>query len=402
MATKARYLILCMFLVGCFAFAQTGQVDGSESSAYSLLETEEGTRFVQRIEWAPISGILRYEIILERRFGNSSRYDEFLRESTNDPFLELSIPAGNYRYKVLGYNILDRLGAESDFQPFEVFQAVQPVISEIVPNELFLDEDISRITLIGERFVLGSEIYLLPVRLVDNAIDQEGVIIPSDIIYSDIGDTAELVFDGQVLPRDNYRIVVVNPGGLHTSHYPFSVKRTRNPIDISVSLGYAPFIPIGSNNELNEAVDKFIYPLGFAARISFVPIETSFGYFGLELSPFFSSVKTEADTYTLGTKILGASLSVLYQKPFLNEKLFLNFRLGGGVASYVGMQFEFVDDTTSDTLTTAFPEAQFGISAQYFVREQFFVELGADYKLFFAKDMLTSYLNPVLSAGWKF
>ncbi len=414
MAVKSLHCILLMLLLaGSFAFGQTDQSasGGNEvgstpgSSSYTLEETDEGTRFVQRLDWAPAAGIVRYEIVLEQRYGNSSRYDEFLRETSGEAFVNVSLPAGNYRYKVLGYNILGRLGAESDYLYFEVFQAVQALINEISPREWFLDDEgIRRVTLTGEHFVLGSEIYLVPIRRnsTDNSAAQSGVLVPSNIIYSDIGDSAELVFDNQPLSVGAFRIIVVNPGGLTAVYESLQIKRFTKPMDVNVSLGYAPLIPADSSSDLSKTLGLPFYPLGFSGRLSFIPLKTWFGFFGAEFSPFYSYASVDLSSFSVQTHILGAALSVLYQKPFLNEKLFLNIRLGGGIASYSDLQFIHQGGGAPDSLSVIFPEAQFGASVHYFVYKKVFIELGIDSKLFFAKDMFTVYVNPFLSAGWRF
>jgi hypothetical protein len=406
MAIKSFCVTLLLLFVECFIFGQSlaSNNENASESSYTIQETEEGLRFVQRIDWAPIHGIIRYEIILEQRYGNSNRYNEFLRENTEEPFLELSIPAGNYRYKVLGYNVLNRLGAESDYQPFEVFQAVQPSVEKLSTNQLFLEDNANRIVLTGEHFVLNSEIYLVPTRGGSNDINQAGVLIPSEIIYSDIGDSVELVFENQELPSDRYRIVVVNPGGLTSTYEPFDIRKSRDWMDINISAGYAPLLTL-SGNELTNLVDQPLYPLGFVARVSLIPFKTDFGYFGIELSPFYNYVDqklgNDFDDFTFTMHVTGAALSILYQIPFLEERLFLNVRLGGGLASFVNMQFE--NDSRSDSSSFMFPEAQVGLSAQYFVyNKQLFLELGMDYKLLFPETLLIMHLNPFLSLGWKF
>jgi hypothetical protein len=404
MVIRFSFLALIMFLIGYVSFAQT-DASASASSSYFLEETEEGTHFVQRIDWAPMNGIIRYEIILERRFGNSDRYDEFSRESSEEPFLELSIPAGNYRYKVLGYNVLNRLGAQSDYRPFEVFQAVEPRIEEISPREFFLEDEIlPKITLTGENFLLDSHIYLVPIRRnnENNSEDQQGVLVPSNIVYSDIGDKAELMFDNTNLPVDRFRIVIVNPGGLTTTYDSFQVKRLRKPVDVIVSLGYAPVMTMYADNNVTELVGDLFYPLGFLGRAALIPMRTHIGNFGVELSPFYSWIKKTEDMYTFETHIFGAALSVLYQKAFLNDTLYLNLRLGGGIASYLGMQFTFDNGFSSDSLSASFPEFHAGASAQYFVYKQAFVELGLDFRFFFPKEMFEAYASPFLSIGWRF
>lgn len=385
----------------------SGKAVTGDSSSYFIRETEEGVHFIQKIEWEPVDNILRYEVIIDQRYGNSERYNEVIRRSVEQPFIEISIPPGNYRYKVLVYNLLNRLDGESDYLYFSVFKAVQPRIDEITPRNFYMDEDQPRqVTLIGENFVLGAKIYLVPIResITNNAENQRGVLVPVDLKYSDIGDTVDLIFNEKDLIIDNYRIVVVNPGGL-TSTFESLVIRFQKPIDINVHIGYSPLIPISAgafHNTYYEVFENAFYPVGFTARASFVPIKQMFGYFGLELSPFYNYVKTDRDTYIASTHVMGTVLSFLYQKPFMSKKLVLNARLGAGFASYLNMYFDYKNGITSEPMNTWFPAIQGGASVQYFVYKKAFAELGLDVKAFFADGMPTLYIGPVLTAGWQF
>ena len=422
-----KYLFAILFLVlPFFVFAQTGTdtqpradleqatldsnapADASGSSSYFIRETEEGIRFIQKIDWDPVDNVLRYEVVVEQRYGNSERYNEVIRESVEDPFIEVSIPPGDYRFKVLVYNLLNRLDGESDYLYFNVFRAVQPFIGEITPGNIYMDEDQARrVTLIGDNFVLGAKIFLVPVRegAVNNSENQRGVLVPAQLKYSDIGDTVELIFNEQDLLINNYRIVVVNPGGLTSTYESLSIK-FQKPWDINVSAGYAPMIPLfaasSDGNDLKTVLDTPFYPIGFTAKVSYLPYKQVFGYFGLELAPFFNYISSESDTYILSTSIFGGTLSFLYQKPILPKKLFFNARIGGGIASYLGMHFDYKNGIESEPMSTWFPIVQVGVSGQYFIYKKLFVELGVDFKIFFAKDMPIGYLSPSLTGGWQF
>ncbi|MDR2900486.1 MAG: hypothetical protein LBV20_03055 [Treponema sp.] len=551
MAIKNRYFILLMLFSGFLLFGQTNQSNDAGSSSYSFVETEDGVRFTQRITWEPMNGILSYDFLLDRQNENRSTYESFLQESTDKAFIELSLSAGMYRYKILGYNILGRLGAESEYQFFEVLRAVKPVISETRPPALsFDDEHTRRITLSGDNFNQESEVYLVPSQesSAASSLAQQESLTPSNVTYNENTNTVELTFDNQAfLPEDTYKIVVVNPGGLSDSYElevaeplppepvesialpeeieapveatemieiaetdepvetesqelteanepaeeaaeiennelveteepaetesqelveteepveienqelaeanepaeeaaeiennelveteepvkaevpelaasdeaaaimenaePALPQKTRTPWDFNLSLGYAPMIPFYpfdyTSNEyhLSKQLEKKFYPLGYTARVSAVPFKTGIGNFGLELSHFFNYVKTEKETFSIKTNILGIGLSVLYQIPFVKDKFFLNIRLGGGMASYLGIQIESESAPASNAVSVMFPEAHGGISFQYFILRQLFAELGADFNVFFAANMFTVYISPALTFGWQF
>jgi hypothetical protein len=476
-----------MLLMGFAAFGQTS------SSSYFFEETVDGIQFTQRINWEPMNGILRYEFVLDRQNEISGSYEEFRKETTESTSIDLSLSAGNYRYKVLGYNILNRLGAESEYLYFEVLQAVKPVISETKPPEVSLDDgNTRRVTLSGDHFDSNSEIYIVPLQ--ENAVSSnaDGILVPSsNVTYSDSGDTVELVFEEHNFQTDTFRVVVVNPGGLSASYEiefeepvepvevaeaepaeteevsvpeeseesteqteselieteelaeadetaeteelsdpveiteaedsdptaePERVREPRPPLDwdLNLSLGYAPMIPfypfkffpfdlIPTEYHISNQLEKNFYPLGYIARVSFIPFKTGLGNFGFELSHFLNHVETDKDVYTIKTTIWGVGLSLIRQHPLLDGKLFVNARLGGGIASYSGMGIEYDDNASkSDTLSVFFPEAHLGFSVQYLFYKKAFAELGVDINFFLAGSMFTSYITPALTFGWQF
>jgi hypothetical protein len=423
MVIKFPYFIILMLFVGHIVAAQTasppiGENPNAElsSSSYVLEETEEGMRFIQRFDWQPIDTMIRYEFVLDKRSDMNSEYYDFLTESTDQAFVDVSLPAGNYRYKVLGYNILDRVGAESEYIYFDVIQAFQPIIAEILTKPIFsVERSFHRITLNGEHLSPESNIYLVPANkdTKNNSADQPGVLFPTEIIYSETGESAELIVDVKHASEDRFTVFAINPGGLSNSSEPITIKKFFRPGTLNLSVGYAPLIPfypfdffpfnyIDNDNHISTLLDKDFYPVGYTTRLSIVPWETRFGNFGIEFARFIDSVSTEKDAYTLSTNINGFTVSLLRQEPLLNNKLFVNLRLGGGIASFAGLQYTANNSTPSEPLTTTFPELQMGASLQYLFYKEAFVELGMDIKFLFASGMFTSYLSPTLTFGLQF
>ncbi len=417
MAIKRLFLIMLLFLFGYAAFAQAVPSAAIESSSYFIQETEEGARIMQRFHWAPIQGMLRYEFVLDRQQDGEVSYGAFINESTEDAFIELSLPAGKYRYKVLGYNILERVGAESEYRYFEVLQAFQPDISDINAALIFTPENsIHRITLDGEFLTRDSQIYLIPYDKtgINNSADQEGVLFPLEIIYDETGRAAELIVSVDNTSIDRFRIVALNPGGLVSVSEPVSIKKQMHLGTFNFSFGYAPLIPfypsdsfpfsaLQSDYHLSNVIDKNFYPVGYTTRFSLIPFNTRFGNFGIELSQFVNIVNAGNDSYNASTNIMGLALSLIRQEYLLDGKLIFNARIGGGIASFTDLEISRTDDTsTPETISVIFPEFQFGLSVQYLLYKEFFIELGLDAQFLFAHDMFTSYLSPTLTFGWHF
>ncbi|QQO10931.1 hypothetical protein [Breznakiella homolactica] len=399
--------------------APQGTAAEGQSSSYYIQETDEGIRFIQRLEWEPVEHILDYEIVIEQRFGNSDRYYSFMDERIEDPYIELSLPPGNYRYKILVYNVLNRIDGESEWVYFNVFLAVQPQVDSYTPRYFYLDEpEERRISIRGNNFVRESEMYLMPALRegeTEQSLRERGrIIIPRDITYTDIGDGAEIFLNEQDLLTYTYNLVIVNPGGLSTIAGPISVL-FQKPMDLNIHAGYSPMFPLygkpmygwpGSDGGEDDTVvyEGVIYPVSFNIRITFIPFKKVYGYFGVELSPYyvFNKASNEAGTYTASSHNLGVILYAVYQKPLVNRKYILNVRAGGGISSYLNMYFDYGDNLKSPSFDTWFPVAAAGASFQWYFYKRAFVDFGVEFMHYFVTDMPTGFIRPSITAGWQF
>jgi len=96
------------------------------------IDTENGERrFLQRLVWAGGEYALRYEVVVQKEV--DGRYIAHLRESTETPFIEVSLPPGKYRFRVSSYNILDKLEEVSQWVNIEV-RGVQNEVFGTVPE----------------------------------------------------------------------------------------------------------------------------------------------------------------------------------------------------------------------------------------------------------------------------
>jgi hypothetical protein len=383
MAIK-KILLLALILAAASSYAQdaeAGPPPAAESPAYRVEAAGKSFRFFQRLSWEPEDYALRYEVIIEQESGGE--FTQVIRESTEDAFIEVSIPHGNYRYRVLAYNILDQAGEGSDWQYFEVLEALIPVINAFTPGYFYLDEDTPRsITLQGRHFQ-DSAILLKPRRSGD-------VLTPSKVEIDAGGERALLFFDEADLLRNLFRlnrydIYVENSGGLWASTGPFKVALSK-PYDLLVSLGYAPMFYLSA-----DILEKKFQPIGLDARVAFVPFKWKFGYVGAELAPFWNMITAEESGHLAGAHING-----LYQK-YLNRTMAINVRLGGGITSVLDLK-----SSGTESLNTWFFSMGAGASFQWFIYRGFFVEAGADYMHLFSQALPTGILMPWVNAGWRF
>ena len=91
--------------------------------SFNVLNAQE-SRGVHRFTWSGGEYALRYEVVFQRMENNN--YTPYLREFTAERSIELSLPAGRYRFHVVPYDLLDRPSEPSQWSYVEVRQAAPP------------------------------------------------------------------------------------------------------------------------------------------------------------------------------------------------------------------------------------------------------------------------------------
>jgi len=89
-------------------------------------------RFSQRFVWTGGEYALRFEVVVQREVDGT--YITHLREFTETPFIEVSLPQGDYRFQITSYDILDRPEEVSKWVNIEVRAAVQSEVFDTLPE----------------------------------------------------------------------------------------------------------------------------------------------------------------------------------------------------------------------------------------------------------------------------
>ena len=94
-----------------------------------LLEAQsDEQRFSRRIVWRG-EHALRYAVEIDRM--ENGRFQNHLREFTASLFIDVSLPAGEYRFRIIPHDILDRPGAGTQWVRFVIRPTPQPEIIDI-------------------------------------------------------------------------------------------------------------------------------------------------------------------------------------------------------------------------------------------------------------------------------
>jgi len=85
------------------------------------------TQLKQRFSWSGGQNALRYEVVFERIEGGVNT--TALREFTANHYIEVILPPGNYRFRVIPYDVLDRPTSATEWRNFEIMRVpeIEPV-----------------------------------------------------------------------------------------------------------------------------------------------------------------------------------------------------------------------------------------------------------------------------------
>jgi len=373
---------------------------GEGEPSFRLSETEGSTLFYQRLKWEEAQFAVSYHVILERKRENLDVYAEVMRKNVTEPFIDISVPAGDYRYRVMSFNVLGLMDTQSDWEYFKVIQALKPTILDYSPSAFYFDRLTPRIiNLNGENILPASEIYLEN----KTAKDENGkplILKPSEIYSNDLGETAQLVFKDEDLIAGTYDIVAKNPGGLETRTGPFTIAMAK-PYDINLSGGFTPSLTLFGLK--NDFLDQVFIPLNLSVRGSFIPFKMDIGNFGFELNSGWSYLTSENDKNKTSAHFVFFHAGALYQYWLIKKELSVNGRAGIGMAGIFNYYFVFKDTGKSsvDSKNTMAFSFELGGSVQWFVYKQIFVEGSLDYLHFAHPEVPLGFVRIGLFAGYQ-
>jgi len=95
-----KYLLLAVILFVFTSFLS------AQSPGYFVEEKDDEIKYIQRFVWKGGENALRYDVVFERE--RNGVYIPYLKETTKAQFIEVSLPPGHYRFRVIPYDILGR------------------------------------------------------------------------------------------------------------------------------------------------------------------------------------------------------------------------------------------------------------------------------------------------------
>jgi hypothetical protein len=306
---KLKFLMLAaLFLLGLSAVR-------AQSANYFLDPDSEEPRFIQRLTWSGGTYALHCEIILEKE--ESTGYVTYLTKITNSNYLDISLPPGNYRFRIIPYDILGKPSEGSRWAEFKVFNAVKPEIFKPEEElEYYNDNRGSKFEFSGKNIDPDAQIYF---------VNSKGErIIPSEVIRSSDGSSLRVAFDKNQLVDGEYEVFIVNPGGLETSLGGIDYKTYREKFGLMHYFTGVSFMP--SFQSYGEGLSSAGFLYNINARIGIISCIFSNNYIGMEFTVSWYSVFL--DEYKRDGFISGFNLLFINWLPGRNAAV--NYRIGIG------------------------------------------------------------------------
>jgi len=358
---------------------ETIDLKNNPELSLQLPDEDSGTFFLQRLSWEKAQYAVRYLVILERKNEGTDNWTEVLRRnvSSDSIFIDVSVPAGEYRYRVLSFNILNQLDNQTSWENFTVIKALPPSILSFSPSAFYFDRITNprSINLTGENLLPDTDIYLIS----RTNFDENGeplILKPIEMHRNDIGENARLIFDEEALVFGKYDIYAKNPGGLDTKTGVFTIAIAK-PFDLNVSGGYAPMLEVFGQKE--NFLDKIFIPASLMIRVSYLPFKWSFGNLGAEITPAWSFLSSNNGNFKSSAHLLLVNFDALFQYWIIPKKLSANARIGLGVAGIFDYHFEFDTGRTGESMSLSAFSYNLGASVQWLLYKQIFIEGSLDF-----------------------
>jgi hypothetical protein len=298
-------------------------------------------RYVQNLEWIGDNYTLKYEVVIERNEGGgaSGGYKVFIREFTEKQSLQVSLPVGKYRYRIIPYDYLEQAGIATEWINIEIKPA--PTVSAETRKE-------------------DNEIYVPPP--VETApLVNETVINRTDDSTKTRGD------------------------------------ETEKPLNLYISAAWTPLIPL--YGRISEIFENKFYPTGASVRFGALYNKPRWFSPGIELSMSWYGLNNDQDGDKIGVQTGVMGVNLVAQKKLPNPSMAVTIRAGFAYAFQVG---EINVEDYSYSTGGLIPQINIEASFLWFAYKKLYLEAGIGFAHLLDKDSNSGCLRPWIGVGWQF
>ena len=384
--------LLCLLSLLPLA-AQSREGRTGPDAHYFIQEGEAGAVLYQRLSWEAIDDIFGFEFELEQRDA-AGAWREIDKKIVRDHFIDVSLPPGNYRYKVTVINLLEQKEASSAYRNFDILIAYQPEVESVSPRLIYLDEFFD-----GTFTVTGGNFFDDTVFVFEKAGGGTITLKPEEI--SKDGKKARFELNTNRFQPGTYVFVARDKSGLVDKSEDV-IFRFQKPIDTYVSLGYA-FTGFTGESVFKTYYGRSVAPLGGVFRLSVLPFKRTYGHFGFNVNYSAAMMRKQQDDYTLDGALMLTHVNAAYVYPIIKHRLNLDIHAGAGAVFLMQSKFSFDGSSVESPAYWYWGfDMDAGTAVQVFVYKKMYLELNVDH-FFVFRDGLPKYMfQPQFSVGWMF
>lgn len=271
---------------------------------------------------------------------------------------------------------------------FVINHAVQPRITSVKDGSFNISSIKNFSVEFGATGIDDSSV----VRLVPKSkSEKEKPVTAKSLVQNESGNYTAY-FNSASLSSIEYALEISNAGGFKDSAGTFSLS-VMQAVDLNLGLGVYSGTVILLYNDVLPDYTHSTFSLGALGQVSVIPMKYAFGYFGFGFS-LMGSYWDKNDGSKESTIYSGLGIfELLYQKPFLKEKLRVQVALGGGYSVFGH------NSTDGERETAQCPVFKSGVSFIWYPAKNFYVELGASYFHLFAKENYSGLIVPQIAVG---
>ncbi len=370
-------------LLTFFSFIIYGLYSQSDVNFIFRYNNDNQPEFIQRVTWNASEYSVNYKFMLK-----DQKNKILINVETEDNFLEFSMKAGDYFYKVTAYNILGQAEQETGWEPIKIEQVYLPVIDSISMEIIYLE------SYQGEPFIIEGKDFTdrIKVELIDRTSTNNQV--KTGKIIEKTRERLSVQFDIKNYVEGEYELKLTNPGGIY-AYKQFKIKY-KKAVDLIAYAGYAPILNSYMGN-YNQLMANVFYPVGFTTNFTFFPIKKRFGFigFGVSFDINYLEDKKNVTLHTLSIKI-GNSVDYLH---FLNKYLGIYAKFGAGI-SFSGYLFDYGNENLKKSYTTINPFISTGVQIAVKPYKHIILFSGFDYNQVFFDDSALGFFRPTVSVGF--
>ncbi|MGI5069556.1 hypothetical protein HRO26_00140 [Treponema pectinovorum] len=396
-----------------------------EAIEQEIVTAESQWQYLEWIEDYP-EYVSHYDVVVEKL--EAGNYEQVRSLSTNDNSTKIQItPAlkpGNYRYKIITYNLIGIAEVESEWTSFNIYIAYQPEIKSVtvdsnLTSTIYLEEiNDGIISVSGRNLFMPKQNpnditftqYVL--KKIDEKETSEITFTPSILKHSENNRNITFQFNANSFDVGTYSFIAQDASGLENpidSASMITVK-FRKKLDIDLSAGYA--CPVVLFDEtIEEYFGTKVFPVSAYFKLNIIPFKHRWGYLGFGLQSTYTRMFADHNDYSIEGNLFTGFFTAVYQFPIrlgiknsISTKHIATIELHGGLGltMFNDFTFNFGHSVTSQKLNSTNFSVDAGISLQFYVSNRLFIETDADFICAYITDMNFGMLISSVGVGWQF